>query len=461
MLRGKIMSKRMIMPTADLEVRQQTFEEVNVGLSKTQAMLEANRCLQCKHQPCVGGCPVGVNIPVFINHIKNEDFDRALSTIIVDNALPAVCGRVCPQEKQCEAVCVYAKSNQSIAIGYLERFVGDHGQVTQTVSKKNNGKIAIVGGGPAGIACALACAQANMEVTIFDTWDKLGGVLYYGIPSFRLPNAVVDKEIKRLIELGVNFEKNMIIGVSMPVEDLFKQGYQAIFLATGAGLPSLPPLENSDAIGVFSANEYLTRINVFEAHQSNHDTPFFQGKKVIVLGGGNVAMDAARCALRQQADVTIAYRRLQQDMPARKEEVDHAIEEGIKIIELLSPKKILKDEQGYVTHVQFEQNIVVGTDALQRSLLKVDEEAELINIEADMVIMALGTKPNKLLEHLKDEIKLDAKGCIVVDESLQTTKEHVYAGGDAVLGAATVIQALGQGKQAAQHMIKRYAYSSK
>lgn len=451
------MSKRLTMPTQSLNVRQQTFEEVNVGLNKSQVILEASRCLQCKHQPCVGGCPVGVAIPQFIAQVKNDDFDGALATILADNALPSVCGRVCPQEKQCEAQCVYAKSGQSIAIGYLERYVGDHGQAVQKPSKKTAGKVAVVGGGPAGISCALVCAQNDMDVTIFDTWDKLGGVLYYGIPSFRLPYGVVDKEVQRLLELGVTFEKNMIIGVSMPLEDLFDQGYQAVFLATGAGLPSLPPLENSDAIGVFSANEYLTRINVFDAHQSNHDTPFFQGKKVVVLGGGNVAMDAARCALRQRAEVTIAYRRLQQDMPARKEEVDHALEEGIKLVELIQPTKIIKDNQGYVSHVEFVKNNVVGSDEWNRSILEVDQTADPIVLEADMVILALGTKPNKLLEHLKDEIHLNKRGCIIVDETLQTTKEHVYAGGDAVLGAATVILALGQGKTAAQHIVKRYA----
>jgi glutamate synthase (NADPH/NADH) small chain len=450
------MNKRMVMPTESLVNRQETFIEVNAGFTKSQAILEANRCLACKHQPCVGGCPVGVNIPLFIAQVKADDVNGALATILHDNALPSVCGRVCPQEKQCEAQCVYAKSNQSIAIGYLERYVGDHGVVTQQVSKKTNGKIAIVGGGPAGISCALVCAQHDFEVTIFDTWDKLGGVLYYGIPSFRLPSKVVDKEIARLLELGVTFEKNMIIGVSMPLEDLFTQGYQAVFLATGAGLPSLPPLENSDAIGVFSANEYLTRINVFDAHQSNHDTPFFQGKKVIVLGGGNVAMDAARCALRQHADVTIAYRRLQQDMPARLEEVNHALEEGINIVELVQPTKVIKNDKGYVTHVEFVQNRVIGSDEYGRSILEADETAKVITIEADMVILALGTKPNKLLEHLKDEIHLNKRGCIIVDETMQTAKDHVYAGGDAVLGAATVIAALGQGKEAAQHIIKRY-----
>lgn len=451
------MNKRLKMSVETLDKRQQTFNEVNLGFTKSQAILEANRCLGCKHQPCVGGCPVGVNIPAFIAQVKADDIDKAFEIILEDNALPSVCGRVCPQEKQCEAQCVYAKSNQSVAIGYLERYVGDHGNVTQRVSQKNNGKVAIVGGGPAGIACALACAQADFEVTIFDTWDKLGGVLYYGIPSFRLPYSIVDKEIQRLLDLGVNFEKNMIVGVSMPLDDLFKQGYQAVFLATGAGLPSLPPLENSDAIGVFSANEYLTRINVFDANLSSHDTPFFSGKKVIVLGGGNVAMDAARCALRQDASVTIAYRRLQQDMPARLEEVEHALEEGIIIHELIQPVRIIKDAHGYVSHVEFVQNKVVGSDDQNRSLLEVDTSLKPIRIEADMVIMALGTKPNKLLEHLKDEIHLDKKGCIVVDKTLQTAKENVYAGGDAVLGAATVIAALGQGKEAASHIIKRYA----
>lgn len=447
------MKTRVIMPREDVETSKTSYKEVNKGLTYTQAKLEAERCLQCVHQPCVSGCPVNIDIPGFIKKITEDKIDDALHIILDKNALPSVCGRVCPQEIQCEAKCVYAKTNQPIAIGYLERFVGDHGHVSIEQSKNNNGKIAVVGGGPAGIACANALALEDVEVTIFDTWDKCGGVLYYGIPNFRLPNKVIEKESKRLLERGVTFEKNIIIGVSMPLESLFDQGYQAIFLATGAGLPSLPKISNSDAIGVFSANEYLTRLNVFAANQQDHATPLYQGKKVLVIGGGNVAMDAARSAIRQQAEVTIVYRRLQKDMPARLEEVEHAISEGVIIKERLSPINILSDSLGYVKAVEFEQNKVDGVDDKGRSIIVKDNDAPLVTIEADMVLIAVGTKPNRLLSKYKDKIKTDKYGCIVVDENMQTTMTNVFAGGDAVLGAATVILALGQGQKAAKHIL--------
>lgn len=447
------MKKRVIMNTSSLEERRTTYHEVNVGLDFLQAKMEADRCLQCKHQPCVSGCPVGINIPGFIKQISENNIDGALQILLDKNPLPSVCGRVCPQEIQCEAKCVYAKTNQPIAIGYLERYVGDHGAIQMIPSTNKKNRVAIVGGGPAGIACAMTLAQNEVDVTIFDTWDKLGGVLYYGIPEFRLPNPIIEKESKRLLDMGVKFERNIIVGVSMPLESLFDQGYQAVFLATGAGLPSLPKLNNSNAIGVFSANEYLTRLNVFSANKKDHSTPLFQGKRVIVIGGGNVAMDAARSALREQAHVTIAYRRSQSDMPARIEEVHHALEEGIHIHELLSPIDVISDPLGYIQSVVFEKNKIVGFDESNRSIIRKDESAELVTLEADMLLLAVGTKPNRLLSKYKDKIQSDKYGCIVVDDKMQTTMKDVYAGGDAVLGAATVILALGQGQKAANHIL--------
>ncbi len=444
------------MPTCDVQQRINSYQEVNLGLDAHAMMLEANRCLQCKHQPCVKGCPVGVDIPGFIEQLKQQNINQALSLITQDNPLPSVCGRVCPQEVQCEAQCVFAKSGQPIAIGYLERYVGDHGHIKFMSQPKSEAKIAVVGGGPAGLSCAMTLAQHAFDVTIFDTWDKLGGVLYYGIPEFRLPNDVVAKEVNRLLDIGVRFEKNMIVGVSITIEDLFNQGYQAIFLATGAGLPSMLSIENMDAIGVFSANEYLTRLNVFHANQKEAITPLYQGKKVIVIGGGNVAIDAARSALRQQANVTIAYRRTQEDMPARIEEIHHALEEGVKIRPLMNPLKIITDSKGYVSHMEFSVNRVDGVDQKGRSNIVSDDTQSNIVLEADMIIIAVGTQPNKLLQKLKGKLEVDRYGCIVVDDLMLTSMPHVYAGGDAVLGAATVILALGHGKQAALNIIKRY-----
>lgn len=448
------MKNRVVMNTAPLSERINTYKEVNIGLDLYYATMEANRCLQCVHQPCVSGCPVNIDIPGFIKQVSDNNINSALQIILDRNPLPSVCGRVCPQESQCEAKCVYAKSGQPIAIGYLERFVGDHGATHLIPSKNNKGKVAIVGGGPAGIACAMTLAQHDVNVTIFDTWDKLGGVLYYGIPEFRLPNEVIEKETKRLLAMGVTFERNIIVGVSMPLEALFDQGYKAIFLATGAGLPSMPTINNSNAIGVFSANEYLTRLNVFSANKQDHTTPLFQGKKVVVIGGGNVAMDAARSAIREHAQVTIAYRRSKEDMPARIEEIHHAYEEGVVVKELLSPVDIISDPLGYIQEVVFEVNKVVGLDDSNRSIIQKDESAEPVKMKADMLLLAVGTKPNRLLDKYKDKILTNKRGCIIVDETMQSSMKNVYAGGDAVLGAATVILALGQGQKAAHHILK-------
>ncbi len=445
------MKQRVIMATADLKKRQETYEEVNLGLSWYQVKAEADRCLQCKHQPCVSGCPVNIDIPGFIKQISDGKLDLALDVILKSNPLPAICGRVCPQESQCEAVCVYAKTNQPIAIGYLERYVGDHAQSEIQALKANASKVAIVGGGPAGMACAMILAQNKVDVTIFDTWDKLGGVLYYGIPQFRLPNSVIKKETDRLLAMGVKFKRNVIVGVSITLEQLFEQGYQSIFLASGAGLPSLLNIKNASAIGVFSANEYLTRINVFSAHKSEYSTPLFQGEDVIVIGGGNVAIDAARSALRENAKVKIVYRRGIDDMPARKEEVIHALEEGIEIMEYLSPLEIVSNEAGYVEAMVFQPTQVIET----KSGFKVVEDLSQapVTIDTDMVLLAIGTNPNKLLSKYKDQIQTDDRGCIVVDDTMQTTMKHVYAGGDAVLGAATVIMALSHGQKVAYHIL--------
>lgn len=445
------MNQRITMSTIELKKRQDSFDVVNLGLTWAQVKLEADRCLQCKLQPCVSGCPVSIDIPGFIKQLSEKNVDGALQTILKSNPLPAICGRVCPQETQCEAQCVYAKTGQPIAIGHLERFVGDHGNFTSVPKSTSKHQVAVIGAGPAGMACAMLLAQNGVDVTIYDTWDKMGGVLYYGIPEFRLPQAVIDKEVKRLLSMGITFKRNMIVGVSVTLEQLFQQGHQAIFIASGAGLPVLLDIKNAHAVGVFSANEYLTRINVFQAHQPTHTTPLFQGKRVLVIGGGNVAIDAARAALRESGDVTIVYRRSMEAMPARQEEVVHALEEGVKIRPYLMPLEVVSDEDGYVKAMIFQPTQVIENNGTKEVV--VDKAQAPVVIETDMVLMAIGTRPNKLLEHYHDVIKTDAHGCIVVDDTMQSTMANVYAGGDAVLGAATVIMALAHGQKAAYHIL--------
>lgn len=435
------------------DLRKTTFDEVSLGFNKQQVIAEASRCLNCKSQPCVNHCPVHVDIPTFLAQIKHDNVDDALGTILKTNPLPGVCGRVCPQESQCEAACVLAKVNQAVNIGQCERYVADHGTWKSIKKKSINKKVAIIGAGPAGIACAYTLSNAGIAVDIYDSWDQMGGVLRYGIPDFRLPKAVVDLEIDRLMNELITFKKNIVIGKTITLEQLKQQQVDAIFLGTGAGLPEFVEMKNSDAIGVFSANEFLTRINTFSAHLADHDTPLYPMKKTIVIGGGNVALDAARCALRLNVDVTIAYRRTINRMPARLAEVEHALEEGIEVKECLSPKAVLVDEHYKMTGILFQPTKFVMVDGKE----KVIEDAEQppIIIEADSCIVAVGTSPNPLLNSTLPQLKLNKWQSIEVDEHLESSIPMVYAGGDAVLGSATVIAALGQGKKAALSMIER------
>lgn len=434
-------------------LRRSTFDEVSLGFSKQQVMAEADRCLKCKSQPCVKSCPVHVDIPTFLAQIKQDKINDALATILKTNPLPGVCGRVCPQESQCEAACVLTKVNQAVNIGQCERFVADHGTWTSTKKQAVNKKVAVVGAGPAGIACAYTLSHAGIAVDIYDSWDQMGGVLRYGIPDFRLPKAVVDLEVDRLMNELITFKKNTVIGKTITLEQLKHQHIDAIFLATGAGLPEFVDMKHSDAIGVFSANEFLTRINTFSAHLSDHDTPLYPMKKTIVIGGGNVALDAARCALRLNIDVCIAYRRTINRMPARLAEVEHALDEGIEIKECLSPKAVIVDDHYKMTGIMFQPTKFVMVDGKERVVE--DLEKQPIIIEADSCIVAVGTSPNPLLNSTLPQLKLNKWHSIEVDEHLESSIPMVFAGGDAVLGSATVIAALGQGQKAALSIIER------
>ncbi len=441
------------MPLADAEVRKHNFSEVALGYSQQEALDEASRCLQCLHKPCVASCPVNVDIPRFIMAIKENRLDDALSTIHQTNCFPSICGRVCPQEVQCESTCVMAKRYESVAIGRLERYVGDHAQLRLEIRPLDkNFRVAVVGSGPSGLACAYDCAKEGYAVSVFEAWHDVGGVLRYGIPEFRLPKATVDKEIDVLRQLGVEFECNVVIGKTIECHELFEMGYKAVFIGTGAGLPTFMNIEGEGSIGVFSANEFLTRVNFMKAGQPRYDTPLLTGKRVVVVGGGNVAMDAARCAKRLGYETTIVYRRSLNELPARQEEVEHAMEEDVKFELLAAPVKIYADKQGRVRSVlcQRMQLTEPGPDGRCKVVPTSDEPFE---IETDTVIVAIGTSPNPILIRTTKDLKTGKWGTITVDENQQTSIEHVYAGGDAVTGAATVIEALGAGKKAAASII--------
>lgn len=443
------------MPELAPEIRNKNFEEVALGYTEEQAVAEANRCLQCKHQPCVGACPVQINIPAFIQKVQQRDFEGAYQIISAQSALPAVCGRVCPQETQCEGKCVRGIKGEPVAIGRLERFVADWHLANAkepTVKPQSNGKrVAIIGSGPAGLTCAGDLARKGYEVTVFEALHVAGGVLVYGIPEFRLPKAIVAKEIEGLKALGVKVETNMVIGRVLSVDDLFAMGFEGIFIGSGAGLPRFMGIPGENLKGVFSANEYLTRVNLMKAYLPDSETPIQRGNKVAVVGGGNVAMDAARCAKRMGAEeVYIVYRRSMDEIPARAEEIHHAIEEGIIFKTLTNPTEILGDEH---------QN-VVGMTCLEMELGAPDEsgrrrpvvkEGSEHRLDTDVVIMAIGTSPNPLIRSTTPGLETNKWGCIVTEEeSGKTSREGVYAGGDAVTGAATVILAMGAGKQAAK-----------
>ena len=448
--------KKVPVREQDPKVRATNFEEVCYGYNKEEAMEEASRCIGCKNAKCVQGCPVAIDIPGFISKVKTGEFEEAYKIIGKSSALPAVCGRVCPQESQCEGKCIRGLKGEPVSIGKLERFVADYALENDIKPEKaestNGHKVAVIGSGPAGLTCAGDLAKMGYEVTVFEALHELGGVLVYGIPEFRLPKQkVVAKEIDKVKELGVKFETNVVIGKSTTIDQLIEdEGFEAVFIGSGAGLPKFMGIPGENANGVFSANEYLTRNNLMKAFDESYDTPIAAGTKVAVIGGGNVAMDAARTALRLGADVHIVYRRSEEELPARVEEVHHAKEEGVIFNLLTNPTEILVDENGYVKGMKCVKMELGEPDASGRRRPVVVEGSEF-EMELDTVIMSLGTSPNPLISSTTEGLEVNKWKCIVADETNgQTTKEGVFAGGDAVTGAATVILAMGAGKAGAQ-----------
>ena len=442
----------------DPAVRAHNFDEVSFGLTERQAIVEANRCLQCKKPRCVEACPVGINIPRFIQNIREENFNQAYVTISHDSALPAVCGRVCPQETQCEGSCVMGVKGQPIAIGALERFVADDHRARskpQSPCYPAGRKVAVIGSGPSGLTCAGDLAKHGYQVTVFEALHHAGGVLVYGIPEFRLPKQrVVEPEIENLRRLGVEIRTNVIIGKSITIDQLFSEmEYDAVYIASGAGLPKFMGVKGETLIGVISANELLTRTNLMHGYDQEYDTPIYLGRKVIVVGGGNVAMDAARTALRLGSEVTVVYRRGQQDMPARREEVHHAMEEGVQFLFQTAPLEILGNEDGTVRAMRCVKMEMGEADAKGRRSFKPVEGSEF-NLEADTIVAALGTSPNPLIRTTTPGLECEPWGGIKADENGQTSRKLIFAGGDAVSGAATVILAMGAGRKAARAIMQ-------
>ena len=452
--------KKTAMPEQDPAVRSKNFLEVTTGYTAEMAMNEAARCVHCKKPRCVQGCPVNVRIPEFIKKVEEGNFYDAYKIIHSTNALPAISGRVCPQESQCEAHCVRGIKGEPVAIGRLERFVADwyRSNVEETLEQpQSNGiKVAVVGSGPSGLTCASDLASKGYQVTIFEAFHTPGGVLVYGIPEFRLPKAIVHDEIRKLEELGVNIWTNMVIGKVLSIDEIMEMGYQAVFIASGAGLPMFMNIPGEGLAGVFSANEYLTRANLMKAYLTEYDTPYLDSKAVAVVGGGNVAMDAARCAARLGAEKTyIIYRRGEEELPARREEVHHAKAEGIDFQLLCNPVRILSDDHGRVNGIECIRMELGEPDASGRRR-PVPIEGSNFVLEVDTVIMSLGTSPNPLIRTTTPGLEANRWGCLVVDEdTLETTRPNVYAGGDAVTGAATVILAMGAGKKAAAAIDER------
>lgn len=446
--------KKNPMPVQSAEERNKNFKEVALGYTEEDALSEAERCLHCKNKPCVSGCPVMVNIPDFIGKVKEKDYEGAYEIIAQTSSLPAVCGRVCPQETQCEKHCIRGIKGEPVGIGRLERFVADyHNAHSDKLAEKpvsNGKKVAVIGSGPAGLTCAGDLAKKGYDVTVFEALHLAGGVLSYGIPEFRLPKSIVAKEIESLKALGVKVETDMVIGKVLSINELISEyGFKAVFVGSGAGLPKFMNIEGENLNGVYSANEFLTRINLMKAYKEDSSTPIKRGKKVVVVGGGNVAMDAARCAKRLGADVHIVYRRTLNELPARKEEVEHAMEEGIVFTLLTNPVKINGDEKRWVISVTCVKMQLSEPDASGRARPVVIEGSEF-DIEADVVIMALGTSPNPLIKSTTEGLEVNNHGGIITDENGKTSVTAVYAGGDAVTGAATVILAMGAGKTAAK-----------
>ena len=458
-----VSQKKHEMPTQSPEIRAKNFKEVALGYSEETAVAEAQRCLNCKNRPCVSGCPVNVHIPDFISKIKEGDFEGAYREISLSSTLPAVCGRVCPQETQCESKCTLGIKFEPVGIGRLERFVADwhneHQTAAPDVPQSNGHRVAIVGSGPSGLTCAGDLAKKGYKVTVFEALHTAGGVLVYGIPEFRLPKSIVAKEVDTLKALGVDIETNVVIGKTLTVDELFDMGYEAVFIGSGAGLPNFMGIPGESLKGVYSANEFLTRSNLMKAYKDDPVTPIMKGGKVAIIGGGNVAMDAARTALRLGADkVYVVYRRSMEELPARKEEVEHAMEEGIDFRLLNNPVEILgynnpdnpRDEKnGFVTGMKCIKMELGEPDAKGRRR-PIPIEGSEFTLDVDTVVVSIGTSPNPLIKSTTKGLEVNERGGIIINEDGLTTRDCVYAGGDAVTGAATVISAMGAGKHAAK-----------
>ena len=460
-----LLPTRHPMPVQDASVRARNFDEVALGYTPEIAFEEATRCLNCKNAPCVQGCPVNINIPAFVARLKNRDIEGAYAVISESSSLPAVCGRVCPQESQCESKCTMGIKFEPVAIGRLERFAADnHAAASVTKPAFNGHRVAVVGSGPSSLTCAGDLAKAGFGVTVFEALHVAGGVLVYGIPEFRLPKSIVAKEVEGLKALGVEIQTNVIIGKTLTVDELFEMGYEAVYIGSGAGLPNFMGIPGESLKGVYSANEYLTRSNLMKAYRENPVTPIMKGGRVAVVGGGNVAMDAARTALRLGAEkVYIVYRRSMTELPARREEVEHAQEEGIDFRLLNNPVEVLgynnpdnprDPKNGFVTGLKCVRMELGEPDARGRRRPVPVEGSEFV-LDVDTVVIAIGTSPNPLIKNTTPRLDVNERGGIVIDDSAMTTRENVYAGGDAVTGAATVISAMGAGKKAAASIIEK------